>query len=406
MSSSSYESYSISAAELRRMEEEAKRRMEEERKRQEEERRRREEEKRKKEVAEVKERIVAMKKLQEIGRELHRREQEKAIMTKASVKAPTTTAAGKDKSQMLMEKKAAMIEMAHKIREQLARIPAEWEPMLGNQRARFQKTLEDIERAGFDTFDYNRLESLRMYVNQYVCSAADRYIDWERKRETLQRDGDRLFAIIQSLVRRAPEENQKRDAALMLERLQGLFAQSSLDRAFEGVAVLNVQAQRLSSDVEKAIQQELAKNKVIDNVRDVLLNEMGYDVIEVRPPSGQAAVPGVKDLYFRTPDGEAVRISMGRDNTMRQEFMLLHKSENDTLTPEAAAVEKCRRWCKDHAVLGKKLSAHGIFLRTNWRQEPEKGNFAAIMQEGSASPALVDEEDDFYAYERPEYRRP
>ncbi len=405
MSSSSYESYSLSAAELRRMEEEAKRRMEEERMRQEEERRRREEEKRKKEVAEVKERIVTMKKLQEIGRELHRREQEKATMTKASVKAPTTTAAEKDKSQILMEKKAAMKEMAHKLREQLARIPVEWESMLGNQRARFQKTLEDIERAGFDTFDYNRLESLRMYVNQYVCSAADRYIDWERKRETLQRDGDRLFALIQSLVRRAPEENQKRDAALMLERLQGLFVQNSLDRAFEGVAVLNVQAQRLSSDVEKAIQQELAKNMVIDNVRDVLLNEMGYDVIEVRPPSGQATVPGVKDLYFRTPDGEAVRISMGRDNTMRQEFMLLHKSENDTLTPEAAAVEKCRRWCKDHAVLGKKLLAHGIFLRTNWRQEPEKGNFAVIMQKGSASPALADEEDDFYAYERPEYRR-
>ena len=328
MSEESYSSYSLSAAERSRIEEEARRRQEEARRKAEEERRRL--------MAEGRERDqYAALMLARAGewKEILTRE-EKAIQERRSLLSQVETAAGPK----------AAVSTAGQIRRMqglLDRVPAEVKAEYGADLGRLQGLIAGGPGVDPEVLKWAERELL------HVLAAVPRILA-----EAAARRQDSISAVavcVETAARLAILAEHEAEADLLRAALPKLPPQG-----YEAaLSTLSDRAQALLEACE-VIQRRHLEQEHARRILSEALAELGYSVSEV--PSANAG-RGRLDLALLAADGRQVRATANLAGAIH--FNAL-----------GAEGEK---WCQDYDQLLRLAPSLGLTLSDRWRIEPKKG---------------------------------
>lgn len=344
---------------IRRLEEE-RRKAEEELKRAEAERRRREEEKRRLRAERIEAANEAMRLAAELAEGLRSGDRAGREEKPSSEKERSGAGGGDAKRNVLKDS-------IEQIRTVIEEVPADFKEIYGKDITDINSLLEKVEKSGYDGYytgsvhwALSRLQNLVLYYHENLQKAEGPSLG---EQDLLDRLLAGLIAIIGDPV--TPEIERK--AQELKARLQSLMRlEDKASRRFE-IEALQSDYGRLVEAHEYLVLKDEERRYVGHCVQE-LLEEMGYEVIPLEPRLPFS--PARTEKYFLTPDGEAVRVSMGLERDLHMELLRLTDevgkgSSDDEMT------EKGHRFCEDYRHLLQGLRERDIETESKWTVGPE-----------------------------------
>lgn len=402
MSHESYESYTISPAELRRMETERRRREEEERRRQEELRRIAEEKRRQQEIAEAKQRIALMKELQKIGAGiqekerqvyqetiepvvLQRSETDNVIYFNSGAKSGASTRPGQN--QLQDDIRVEMKQLVSIMKEKISQAPDEWRNAVGGELSGLYRAICEIEDSGYDTIHYESL----MYHRKELFLAADRaekIINQKAaEKERLYVEVNRLLIEARLIRERAVTAENTAQAVEIINRLETLYNESpgvitaQLPILGEELTLLREEHEELlaQADERKYVKGKIAEvlsrmghTVLTDHVSPEVVSEATHDPLNTGTGNESTGDDGVDVLHIITDDRNVVRIRYSLDADVHMEFF----ETEQTMLQNGAIDYANQRWCHEWDNCRTALRDEGVYM-SPMRVEPPLKNSSA-----------------------------
>jgi len=434
MSSSTYTSYSISAAEQRRLERERQRRLEEERRRKEEERKREEERRRLKAISEEKERVaianqfrenmlkmqkenalIRLKKIKKLieDQNLDSKEKSKLIDDVTELEEIVKSAAYKELQQQFRKikelekrdlKDISQSKNAHEttkremeniikfVNSQLKSLPDDYWLICSRELQQIQQTVSDIDREKSNNFTYfyQSLKAVQQNLLQLLETIESRRKTWYENLENQYRLMDEFILKLEIVHESAIIEDQQKSAKTIIAAIESLKLQKDLNIIESSFADLQRQGQLLFDEFENIAKRHDERNFIFNTLQDTL-KEMGYEVI-IFPDSPEPKPSAPKFTYFKTPTREVVKIGLGLDNSIYSEFAHIVEDTDSAIEQisRETLISKCQNWCNDYNELLQRLKEQGIEINEKWRTLPEEGKFEEIVVPSSS---IVAEEE-------------
>lgn len=372
MSGSDYVTYTIPERTRRELERERRKREEEVRKREEERRRRETEERRRRRLEEWRQLASDMERLREAGSMI--REEISSRKTKAG----STEVDGAPGEVESVRETVGRIERA------LSLIPQRVRKYLTADLAGIENVVRKAKDSGYDRY-WLPGASLAWEKTREIMGRLEEIVkEREEKRRQLEERLDKLIVSLRMVIDSPVEEGLGREASSLLEELESLQGEEDM----EVLSSRLDEAERKYSDIlerHREFAMRLAeKDYVMSCMRDVL-EQMGYKTLEL--PGQTLKLPGSREAFFLTPDGEAVRVLLGSKGDMHcQLYRLALEGQEEGASTREEMVEKCRNWCADYDRALQILRERGLGLEEKWRIEPERMDYAILAL--SRAPAV------------------
>lgn len=368
MSGSSYMGYVLSAAERRRQEAEAKRRLAEEIKRAEEARKREIERKRREQIEREKGRLAAAERLAEIGRELAKKRISRTDTGGSQGVIIERTVGGPGADTV-----SDMRRLAGKMKEALDAIPETSRHKLEKVITAAETAIREAEEHDFDPYYFHSLTWADHDLQRMLVGKMREEEELSREAEEGRRRCDSLVVQLHAVAENSVLEGERARAADLVSKVEALDGLDDPGAVLSELGAVEPEAQEVIESYQQNIGRGQERDFVTGQVGQVL-SEMGYEMLPLSRP--QAAESGTSVAYFKTPDGEALKVEAGLDEALHCELMRLVRDDGEEApSSESEMQSKCRRWCGDYGKLIHELEERSISIGEFWRKAPEEMQF-------------------------------
>ncbi len=366
MSHSNYSSYrvrvSVESARQR------KRRLENERKQAEERQKREAEERRKLQLEEARKGAEVMEKAKELASRLREAETAERDSTHEEAASANKSSTAKDDDR----KKLMKVEVAD-IRETISELPEVLSASFKGELLKIEECLDKVVKSGFDPFFLNSLE----WARRNTLSLVDQATEKMQTMELLSREDyeliDDMVAGMTAVLTDPVLPDIEAEARAIITRIREIEARDVMTQGLDELGVLHERYKALLARHMEVMDRDSEREFVEDNIKDILQG-MGYEVLTMQ--NNPALEKDLAGGYYLTPDGEAVRLSMGLDRAFHLELLRLEGEGNEGAgSTDDEMTSKSRRFCGDYDLLLERLRERNIEIDEAWRVPPEKAEF-------------------------------